>query len=176
VPFGRIAPSPATALNNSSRPTVVKAIWILRESGGVGADIGLIEKALRHAELVPSDAYHPTATSKFAHVLLPAAQWSEEGVMTNSERRSHGQTRRTAREPLPDWKIFALCRRWFGRLCPTHVRIFRQFAAPAGTPCGCSGIAIESSVSPLQWPYQRLCARQPVSSTVKEFFRQRMEE
>ena len=49
----------------------------------------MIEKALRQAELVVvQDAYHPTATSSLAHVILPAAQWSEkEGVMTNSERR-----------------------------------------------------------------------------------------
>jgi anaerobic selenocysteine-containing dehydrogenase len=68
----------------------LKAIWILCTNPAVSMpDIDLVEKALRQAELVVAqDAYHPTATSRFAHVLLPAAQWSEkEGVMTNSERR-----------------------------------------------------------------------------------------
>jgi ferredoxin-nitrate reductase len=38
--------------------------------------------------VVIQDAYHPTATSRLGHVILPAAQWSEkDGVMTNSERR-----------------------------------------------------------------------------------------
>ena len=49
----------------------------------------MVEKALHHAELViVQDAYHPTETTRFADVLLPAAQWPEkDGVMTNSERR-----------------------------------------------------------------------------------------
>ena len=52
-------------------------------------DLDLVEKALRQAELViVQDAYHPTETTRFADVLLPAAQWPEkDGVMTNSERR-----------------------------------------------------------------------------------------
>ncbi len=68
----------------------LKAIWILCTNPAASVpDLDLIEKALRQAELViVQDAYHPTATSRFAHVVLPAAQWSEkEGVMTNSERR-----------------------------------------------------------------------------------------
>ena len=37
--------------------------------------------------VVVQDAYHPTETTELAHVLLPAAQWSERaGTMTNSER------------------------------------------------------------------------------------------
>ena len=34
------------------------------------------------------DGYHPTPTSEFAHLMLPAAIWGEkEGTYTNSERR-----------------------------------------------------------------------------------------
>lgn len=37
---------------------------------------------------VYQDAYFPTETAAYAHLILPAAQWSEKtGVMTNSERR-----------------------------------------------------------------------------------------
>ena len=52
-------------------------------------DLDVVEKAFRQAELViVQDAYHPTETTRFADVLLPAAQWPEkDGVMTNSERR-----------------------------------------------------------------------------------------
>ena len=93
VPFGSIAPKPGLAALEQFEALAqgkLKAIWILCTNPAASApDIDLIEKALRQAELVVvQDAYHPTATSRFAHVILPAAQWSEkEGVMTNSERR-----------------------------------------------------------------------------------------
>ena len=67
----------------------VKAVWILCTNPAVSMPaLDLVEKALRQAELVVAqDAYHPTDTTRFADVLLPAAQWPEkEGVMTNSER------------------------------------------------------------------------------------------
>jgi anaerobic selenocysteine-containing dehydrogenase len=67
----------------------VKAVWIMCTNPAVSTPaLDLVEKALRQAELVVvQDAYHPTDTTRFADVLLPAAQWPEkEGVMTNSER------------------------------------------------------------------------------------------
>ena len=105
VPFGSIAPEPGLAALEQFEALAegkVKAIWILCTNPAASApDIDVIEKALRQAELVVvQDAYHPTATSKFAHVLLPAAQWSEkEGVMTNSERRDdlYAETSRSSR-------------------------------------------------------------------------------
>jgi anaerobic selenocysteine-containing dehydrogenase len=60
--------------------------------------------------VIVQDAYHPTATSKFAHVLLPAAQWSEkEGVMTNSECRVTYMPKlaEPPGEALPDWQNIA---------------------------------------------------------------------
>ena len=68
----------------------VRAVWILCTNPAASMpDLDLVEKALRQAELViVQDAYHPTETTRFADVLLPAAQWPEkDGVMTNSERR-----------------------------------------------------------------------------------------
>lgn len=46
-------------------------------------------RALERAGLlVVQDCYHPTETTRLAHVLLPAAKSLEvEGAMTNSERR-----------------------------------------------------------------------------------------
>ena len=93
VPYDGISPHPGlSALEQFEALATgkLKAIWILCTNPAVSApDTDLIEKALRQAELVVvQDAYHPTATSRLAHVVLPAAQWSEkEGVMTNSERR-----------------------------------------------------------------------------------------
>ncbi len=49
----------------------------------------LLTQALRSAEfVVVQDGFHPTPTSDFAHLVLPAAIWGEkEGTYTNSERR-----------------------------------------------------------------------------------------
>src|SRR5206468_8245309 len=68
----------------------VKAVWIIATNPAASMpDPDLVARALGRAELViVQDAYHPTETTRFADVLLPAAQWPEkDGVMTNSERR-----------------------------------------------------------------------------------------
>ena len=51
-------------------------------------NLALVRQALAKAELViVNDIYHPTETTQFADVILPAAQWSErDGTVTNSER------------------------------------------------------------------------------------------
>jgi sulfite reductase (NADPH) flavoprotein alpha-component len=58
--------------------------------------------------LVVQDVYHPTETSLYAHVLLPAAMSLEvEGTMTNSERRI-GLLQPAVPPPgdaRPDWEI-----------------------------------------------------------------------
>jgi formate dehydrogenase alpha subunit len=169
VPFGRIAPEPGLAALEQFEALTdgkVKAIWILCTNPAVSApDIDLIEKALRHAELVVvQDAYHPTATSKFAHVLLPAAQWSEkEGVMTNSERRITYMPKlaEPPGEALPDWKIISLFAEAMGFgdafAYGSGREIFAEFAAlTKNTLCDCSGMSYRKLKSgPLQWPYPR---------------------
>ena len=97
----------------------VKAVWIMCTNPAVSMpDLDLVEKALRQAELVVvQDAYHPTDTTRFADVLLPAAQWPEkEGVMTNSERTLTYLPRLAAPpgEALPDWQIITRFARELG--------------------------------------------------------------
>ena len=48
-----------------------------------------VRRGLERAELViVQDAYHPTETTRFAHVVLPAAvNFEQAGVFCNSERR-----------------------------------------------------------------------------------------
>jgi anaerobic selenocysteine-containing dehydrogenase len=110
----------------------VKAIWILCTNLAVSVpNIDVVEKALRQAELVVvQDAYHPTATSRLAHVVLPAAQWSEkEGVMTNSERRVTYMPKlaEPPGEALPDWQILTLFAREIGfRKSRGSIRRVRQ--------------------------------------------------
>ena len=142
----------------------VRAIWIICTNPAVSApDTDFIEKALRRAELVVvQDAYHPTGTTQFAHILLPAAQWSEkEGVMTNSERRITYMPKLTEPpgEALPDWKIVTLFAREMGfdKAFPyeSAEELFSEFAQlTKGTLCDYSGASYErlKKEGPLQWP------------------------
>lgn len=167
VPRGRIAPEPGLPALEQFEALAqgkVKAIWILCTNPAASApDSDLIEKALRQAELVVvQDAYHPTATSRFAHVVLPAAQWSEkEGVMTNSERRITYMPKlaEPPGEALPDWKIISLFAEAMGYRAgfgyETAEQIFAEFAAlTKDTLCDYSGVSYErlKGEGPLQWP------------------------
>src|SRR5207245_6042670 len=67
----------------------LKAIWIAATNPMVSLpDLHQTRRALERAQLViVSDAYHPTETTQFADVLVPAAQWGEkEWTSTSSER------------------------------------------------------------------------------------------
>src|SRR4051812_10361943 len=67
----------------------LKAIWIAATNPAVSLpDLHHVRRALAKAELViVQDAYHPTETTRLAHVLFPAASFMEkEWTSTNSER------------------------------------------------------------------------------------------
>ena len=142
----------------------VRAVWILCTNPAASMpDLDLVEKALRQAELVVvQDAYHPTETTRFADVLLPAAQWPEkDGVMTNSERRLTYLPKlvEPPGEALPDAEIVVRLAREMGwkEAFPyaSAAEIFDEFAAlTAGTACDCSGVSHERlrREGPLQWP------------------------
>jgi assimilatory nitrate reductase catalytic subunit len=68
----------------------IKALWIIATNPVVSfPNYSVLEQALRSLEfLVVQDGFHPTPTSEFADLVLPAAIWGEkEGTFTNSERR-----------------------------------------------------------------------------------------
>ncbi len=68
----------------------VKALWFIATNPVVSfPNYSVLEQALRNVDfLVVQDGFHPTPTSDFAHLVLPAAIWGEkEGTYTNSERR-----------------------------------------------------------------------------------------
>ncbi len=142
----------------------VRAVWIICTNPAASMpDLDLVEKALRQADLViVQDAYHPTETTRFADVLLPAAQWPEkDGVMTNSERRLTYLPKLTEPpgEALPDAVIltrFAHEMGWKDSFAyESTADIFGEFAAlTAGTVCDCAGLshARLKSEGPLQWP------------------------
>jgi len=167
VPPGRIACRPglsALEIFEGLADGRVRAVWIVGTNPAASMpDLDLIEKALRQAELViVQDAYHPTETTRFADVLLPAAQWPEkEGVMTSSERRLTFLPKlvEPPGEALPDAEIITRFAREMGWKAAfpyeRAAEIFDEFAAlTAGTPCDCSGVshARLRSEGPLQWP------------------------
>ena len=68
----------------------IKALWFIATNPVVSfPNYSVLEQALRSVDfLVVQDGFHPTPTSDFAHLVLPAAIWGEkEGTYTNSERR-----------------------------------------------------------------------------------------
>jgi anaerobic selenocysteine-containing dehydrogenase len=145
----------------------VRALWIVCTNPAASMpDLDLVEKALRQTELViVQDAYHPTETSVFADVLLPAAQWPEkDGVMTSSERRLTYLPKLIAPpgEALPDAEIFTRFAAEMGWKASfpsaRSEELFAELASlTAGTPCDYSGasharLRVEG---PLQWPVPR---------------------
>jgi len=68
----------------------IRALWIVATNPIVSfPNFGSLRQALESLDfLVVQDGYHPTPTSEYAHLMLPAAMWGEkEGTYTNSERR-----------------------------------------------------------------------------------------
>jgi ferredoxin-nitrate reductase len=113
--------------------------------------------------VVLSEAYAGTETEAAAHLLLPAAQWSEkEGVMVNSERRVTlcRAFRRPPGEARPDWAIFAELGRRLGFAAQFGWRdaaaVYAEFAElTAGRLCDASGLshALLAEHGPQQWPF-----------------------
>ena len=123
-----------------------------------------VKEAMARCPLVVvSEAYADTETAQYAHLLLPAAQWSEkQGVMTNSERRV---TLCPAFRPPPgkaraDWQVMAEVgrrlgfERQFAFTTPRQVYDeFRQLTT--GRLCDVSGLSHDllAEHGPQQWPY-----------------------
>ncbi|MFM8604350.1 MAG: molybdopterin-dependent oxidoreductase, partial [Cyanobium sp.] len=113
--------------------------------------------------VVLSEAYAGTETEAAAHLVLPAAQWSEkQGVMVNSERRvtlCHA-FRRPPGEARPDWAIFAELGRRLGFVEAFNwldaATVYDEFVAiTAGRLCDSSGLSHQllAGHGPQQWPF-----------------------
>jgi formate dehydrogenase major subunit len=88
----------------------VKALWIFGENlASTEPDIAKVEHELSSAEFLICNDIFPTETTRFAHVVFPAAAWSEDdGTFTSSERRV-SRVRTVSRAPgeaRPNWWIF----------------------------------------------------------------------
>jgi assimilatory nitrate reductase catalytic subunit len=68
----------------------IRGLWIIATNPIVSfPNLKSLQQALEGLEfLVVQDGYHPTPTTEYADLVLPAAMWGEkEGTYTNSERR-----------------------------------------------------------------------------------------
>ncbi|MBD2308883.1 nitrate reductase [Chroococcidiopsis sp. FACHB-1243] len=167
VPSGTISPymgRTAWEMITGLESEEVGVLWIAATNPAVSMpDLERTKAALlRSPFTIYQDAYYPTETAAYAHVLLPAAQWSEKtGVMTNSERRVTlcSAFRQPPGEAKADWEIFAEVGRRLG--------FTEQFAFSAATqvyaeftkitrdrPCDMSGLSHERlrAEGPQQWP------------------------
>jgi formate dehydrogenase major subunit len=101
----------------------IKAFYIFGENlANTEPDIRHVEHCLESAEFIVCHDIFPTETTKFAHVIFPAAAWSEnDGTFSNSERRISRV--RTASPPpgeaKPNWWIFREIARRMGHKWPS---------------------------------------------------------
>jgi ferredoxin-nitrate reductase len=142
----------------------VGLLWVAATNPAVSMpDVERTKAALlRSPFTVYQDAYYPTETSAYAHVLLPAAQWSEKtGTMTNSERMVTlcPKFRNAPGEAKADWEIFAEVGRRIGFAeqfaFQNSAEVRAEFIqVTRGRVCEQTGISYErlQAEGPLQWP------------------------
>jgi formate dehydrogenase major subunit len=101
----------------------VRGFYIFGENlANTGPDIHKVEHELASAEFLVVQDIFLNETTRFAHVVLPAAAWSEnEGTFTNSERRV-SRVRTASPAPgisQPNWWIFKEIAKRFGHDWPS---------------------------------------------------------
>ena len=150
----------------------IKALWIMATNPAVSLpDADAVRAALAACPfVVVSDAVRATDTTAHAHVLLPAAAWSEkDGTVTNSERRISRQRalRLPPEQAKPDWWAVAQVARRLGWreafAWDRAADIFREHAALSsfenggtrafdlGPLAGLTDAAFDA-LAPVQWP------------------------
>ncbi len=166
LPEGQISPYPgrsAWEMITGLETGEVEFLWIGATNPVVSMpDLERTKAALRRSPLtVYQDAYYPTETAAYAHIVLPAAQWGEKsGVMTNSERRVTlcSAFRPPVGQARPDWEIFAEVGRRLGfadQFAFTNsAQVYAEFVQlTRGRPCDVTGLSHERlSSGPIQWP------------------------
>ena len=167
LPSGRISPQVGRTawdmicgLENDE----VDFLWIAATNPAVSfPDLVRTKAALNRSPFtVYQDAYYPTETSAFAHILLPATQWSEKtGTMTNSERCvTLCQAFQTPLgESRADWEIFAEVGRRLGFTdqfpFQNSAEVYEEFARiTRDRPCDITGISHSklAELGVIQWP------------------------
>jgi ferredoxin-nitrate reductase len=172
LPAGRISPNTgktAWEMITGMETGAIGLLWIVATNPAVSMpDLQRTKAALlRSPFTIHQDAYYPTETSKYAHVLLPAAQWSEKtGVMTNSERTVTlcPAFRSPPGSAKADWEVFAEVGRRLGFTTEFWFKnsadVYGEFAQlSAGRPCDVTGLSHQylKDNGPIQWPHPTGC-------------------
>ena len=175
LPAGRICATEgkhAWEMITSLEAETVGLMWIVATNPAVSMpDLERTKAALARSPFtVYQDAYYPTETSKYAHILLPAAQWSEKtGTMTNSERivTLCQAFRSPPGAAKADWEIFAEVGRrlgftkqfWF----KDSADVYNEFVQlTKDRPCDMTGLSHQflKQHGPTQWPHPVGCKAQ----------------
>jgi assimilatory nitrate reductase catalytic subunit len=148
----------------------IKALWIACTNPAQSLpDQATVRRALQRAEFViVQEAFAHTATTPYAHLLLPASSWGEkEGTVTNSERRI---SRVRAAVPAPgearhDWAMVVdIAQRLEKHLRPGQPTLFPYESAESvwlehrestrGRDLDITGLsyALLDRAGPQQWP------------------------
>ncbi|MBF2027624.1 MAG: nitrate reductase [Oscillatoriales cyanobacterium C42_A2020_001] len=142
----------------------VGLLWVVATNPAVSLPDGeRVKQALTRSPFtICQDAYYPTETAEYAHLLLPAAQWGEKtGTMTNSERvvTLCQAFREPPGEARPDWEIIAEVGRRLGFADKfpfiTSAEVYAEYVQLTyGRLCDMSGISHDRlcQEGPLQWP------------------------
>ncbi|MBD1923273.1 nitrate reductase [Microcoleus sp. FACHB-831] len=164
---GQISPLPGKAawdIVTGLETGDVGVLWIASTNPAVSLpDLERSKAAMRRSPFtVYQDAYYPTETTAFAHVLLPASQWGEKtGTMTNSERMVTlcEAFKNPPGEAKADWEIFAEIARRLGFADKfafnTSAEIYDEWVqVTKGRLCDMSGLSHEllRKNGPTQWP------------------------
>ena len=180
IPEGSISPQPgkdAWAMITGLETEDVGVFWVAATNPAVSMpDLERTKKALLKSPFtICQDAYYPTETATYAHVLLPAAQWGEKtGAMTNSERvvTLCPQFRPRPGEARPDWEIFAEVGRRLGFTkefdFANSAAVYSEFVqVTKGRPCDMTGLTHGRlrQQGPIQWP----CPLEEVDELPREF-------
>jgi ferredoxin-nitrate reductase len=167
LPQGQISPErgrTAWEMITGLETGEVEFLWIAATNPAVSMpDLERTKAALQRSPLtVYQDAYYPTETAAYAHIVLPASQWGEKtGVMTNSERRVTlcSAFRPPLGQARPDWDIFAEVGRRLGfadKFAFTKsAEVYAEFVQlTRGRPCDMTGLSHERlhRNGPIQWP------------------------
>ena len=167
VPAGRISPKPGLAAWDMIRGLeqgTVGVMWVAATNPAVSMpDLVRTKAALKQSPFtISQDAYYPTETAKYAHVVLPAAQFGEKtGAMTNSERMVTfcPAFRKPPGEARADWEIFAEVGRRLGFAAQfdfaDSAAVYAEFIRTTkGRPCDMTRLSHRrlQLEGPTQWP------------------------
>ena len=169
-PFGKISEKQGLSAweqMEAIKKGSLKIWWIAATNPLVSMpNLNYVKDALSKCPLViVNESYEQSESIKYAHLVLPASQWSEkDGVMTNSERRVTlcPAFREKNKNTKPDWQIFAELGQKLGYekqfKYKSSTDVYDEFLKTTSKRvCDMSGLSYEllKKSGPQQWPFPK---------------------